>query len=239
VEGKGRKTPRSEKMKFTWDVAKVEGGSKFGAYVAGPHVRAICHEGKKVKACLREYTGTKDCPGCLAGKKHTVISYMPVYRAVDKHEMVCGFHEEQEDTLEKLALLQGVMIGREDGFGCGLWINPAAGLPKYEPESLTRKRPRCIAAWLPTLWRYVGSITGEQLLAERPVEHFESSNQEPKIHEQVKGPNNRVVAVTMELGDLKIDVPVNSTPQQRNELWAAAVRGLSDHTKMPSSNGKH
>lgn len=93
MQGKGRKTPRTVKTKFTWDVAKVQGGEKFTAYVAGPHVRVCCHKHRQVRACLREYTGAVDCPGCVAGMERCFISYMPVYRAVDKHELVCGFHE--------------------------------------------------------------------------------------------------------------------------------------------------
>jgi hypothetical protein len=104
---------------------------------------------------------------------------MPVYRAVDKHELVCGFHEEQEDTLEKLLLHQRVIIGREVGFGCGLWINPGVSLEKYEPKDETRRHPRCIAAWLPVLWRFVGRITAAQILSEEPLHAGRDSPAEP------------------------------------------------------------
>jgi hypothetical protein len=169
MQGKGRKTPRKVKTKFTWDVAHVEGGHKFTAYVAGPHIRVLCHKHRFVRACLTEYTDGQECPGCVARLETCFISYMPIYRAVDKHELVCGFHEEQEDTLDKLEHLQGVVIGREEGFGCGLWINPATSLPTYAPNDPTRQRQRCIASWLPIVWKFAGKITAEEILAEGPA----------------------------------------------------------------------
>lgn len=164
--GKGKRPPLRTKTKFTWDLPKIKGGEKMVAWVAGPHIGVMCHEAKKPKACLKAAAGDLNCPGCHLGQRLFWFGFLPIYAEPDKHEYACGFHEEQVDTLDSLKTHDGIIVGREEGFGRGLWVRRRLSPEKYQPSDPIRQKPRCIASWLPTIWGYVGRVTGAQLLAD-------------------------------------------------------------------------
>lgn len=170
MAGRG-KTPREgPKPKFTWDVAKLENGERFLGWIAGDYITVLIHKHKKLRCCLREYLPEVECPGCKAGLETEWKAYQPLYREPEKVETVGVFSEPQWATLDKLVLHQSCVVGREKGngknplFKSPLWINP--GTRTDHPFALhpVRSKPRDIADWLPTLWGYVGRISGKDLV---------------------------------------------------------------------------
>lgn len=160
--------PPEEKTVGHWLTQKLKRGTKLAAHVAGNCVGVTVHCGKPSKPCMRRYLGAgAKCFGCDNGIRKDWLGYQPFYRELDGRPIVCTFHKDMIERLDKLTLHQRVEIGQEDADNVGLWLRAEKGM-LYSTTLNARKIGADIAGWLPVLWKLRGVITREMLLSAGP-----------------------------------------------------------------------
>lgn len=132
--------------------------------MAGPAQRVRAHIGPKTRCCLNEYYPTAvHCPGCINKLRVDDVYYLPLYRQSDDFAVAVLFQSRWFELLDSLYTRQCVKIGRGKGKtdGAYLLLQPSSAL--YVPTRSDREVDADLSDWLPALWGYRGSISGDVL----------------------------------------------------------------------------
>lgn len=204
----------------TWTHVGAAPGTEWLGWIAGDAIGVRCHVGDDPSsACLRHYLGQQT--GCARCAKHHRLEwlwYQPIWRESDWKPVVVIFHEDQLDVLDRLKVLQQVTVGRGKEKKSGMFVRPILRGAKFETSMDWKRKPQCIADFLPSLWKMRGLLTGELLLsggsgvvAVLPpvVEEIAASPHddaiEPLLDRQPHRPRGDAMAKADELLDLTVE----------------------------------
>lgn len=189
----------------------IEGGQRHFAYVAGDAHWIIGHPSDKgSKPCLEWATKkTLPCRFCALGKVPCQLGYVPVYRATDYKTLYVVVYGEEREWVEKCGLHDRVLIGREVGKGCRLFVRKQLVQdPEFQTTLSYRKCKQSVEDSLLLTWGI------------------------PELTAYLR------CAVSDNAVSLAKPAAVDHTPTESEELYGELVNRIKGRADRPSQNGQ-
>lgn len=148
-----QKTPGEGKRKrIPWQWDRVEAGTKFHAWIAGPTLWCTVHRKTVSKGCPRAYLGDQaDCPLCDAGKEPEPIGYMCLVVEGVSFVSVC-VQEYHREHIDRIPLHAAVRVRRSAANGAPVLVDHLDREKKWVPSSAEYRVPQDVSPLVLQLW---------------------------------------------------------------------------------------